>query len=118
MLSEPSERLEAIYKSQNINKLDYSYALFLSKFTDEYKELVQMTSALISSQLNQGHTCVYMKDFAEDGGRQLPGSSTIFSFPVLDEWVEKLKKANILGDENDNKPLILDKEGRLFFQKN
>ena len=117
MLSEPSERLEAIYKSQNISKLDYSYALFLSKFTDEYKELVQMTSALISSQLNQGHTCVYMKDFAEDGGSQLPGSSTIFSFPVLDEWVEKLKKANILGDENDNKPLILDKEGRLFFQK-
>lgn len=117
MLSEPSEQLEAIYKSQHISKLDYSYALFLSKFTDKYKELVQMTSALISFKLNQGHTCVYMKDFAEDGGRQLPGSSTIFSFHALDEWVEKLKKANILGDENDNKPLILDKEGRLFFQK-
>lgn len=117
MLSEPSEQLEAIYKSQHISKLDYSYALFLSKFTDEYKELVQMTSALISFKLNQGHTCVYMKDFADDEGRQLPGSSTIFSFHALDEWVEKLKKANILGDENDNKPLILDKEGRLFFQK-
>jgi len=83
-----------------------------------------MTSALISYCLGKGHTCVELKDFEKkefdfSEGGELNSSEELYhyKYPPLDEWIEILKKSNVLGMSEDNKLLIADNNGRLYFQK-
>ena len=122
MFSEiPDKNLEILYINDKITKLNYYYALFLSKLAYQHKDLVQLTSALMSYKLSEGHTCIKLSDiynneiFKDEKGNPL----TDFQFPEIDDWIRKLKETDLLGCDNDNnnKPFILYKKDRLYFQK-
>ncbi|MDY6820200.1 MAG: exodeoxyribonuclease V subunit alpha [Deferribacterota bacterium] len=120
MLSKATDILESAYTSKVIDKVEYICAIFLSKFIKssdvKTKEIVQMTSLLLSYHLNNGHTCVDMKDF-EGKKFSLQEDGLYYTYPQLEEWLYKLKQANILGENRDDRPLVLDSDNKLYFQK-
>ena len=130
MLTDASGSLKKLYEAGFIDKIGYYNALFVSKFykndngTSDDKELLKITSALINYCLDQGHTCVELKDFGGqdlnsfiENGNESKVNNIIYYFPHIEKWIEKLKNSGVVGLDNDREPLVLDEKGRLFFQK-
>lgn len=127
MIFETNEILKKIYENGYISRLGYYNAQFISKISENIdncsKELIQLTSALLSYYLDKGHTCIDLRDFEGKEFKLLEenlSNSDIcsgYKFPSRNEWLNILKKSNILGFFNEDKPLVMDKKERVFYQK-
>jgi exodeoxyribonuclease V alpha subunit len=125
LFTDASDNLKKLYDNGFIDKIGYYNALFVSKFCKENnKVLIQMSSALISYCLDKGHTCVELKDFEgqdlnsfKENENESKVNNILFHFPHIEEWIEKLKNSGVVGLLDNNKPLVIDGKGRLFFQK-
>ena len=97
--------------------IDLYIGNFLSSGVMKNKDDVQLAASLINRQLRDGHVCVRLPEFA--GALLNTGDTDRDSahFPRLSIWLQSLENAECVGRPGDFKPMILDDEHRLYFQR-
>lgn len=77
-----------------------------------------LASALLSYFVNEGHICIDLQGLA---GRELciDRDDTQFSFtcPALDQWIEGIRRSDIVGAPDEKRPLILTDTNRLYLNR-
>jgi exodeoxyribonuclease V alpha subunit len=102
--------------------LDRHFADFMVRLSpdldDGEKRRLWLASALASSSIGKGHVCLDLAavagltySLAEDG------EGTSIACPGLDEWVEGLRRAPVVGDPGRCTPLVLDGQYRLYLYR-
>jgi len=104
--------------AENIfSAFDLHIGEFLSSGVTKNKDDVRLAASLISRQLNDGHVCVRLSEFAGRGLGTGDNESDHVQFPRLSVWLQSLENAECVGRPGDFKPLILDDAHRLYFQR-
>jgi exodeoxyribonuclease V alpha subunit len=87
---------------------DHFFAQFLISKNGTSKESVYMAAALSSNVLREGHIWCDLSEFA--GKEYIPYTNpdSTKQFPKLDDWIQDLSTADVVGCSGDYKPLILE----------
>jgi exodeoxyribonuclease V alpha subunit len=75
-------------------------------------------AALASNAVSKGHICASLSDWAGKPVEHPQGTQTQGrQYPDLLAWVDRLKRAPVVGAPGEFKPLILDEKHRLYLQR-
>jgi len=97
--------------------IDTALADLLAGQVGEDGNFLFLAAALVSNHLQDGHICLDLNTVA---GRELSlddENKTKIICPPLKCWINKLKKFSCVGSPGEFKPLILDKENRMYLQR-
>jgi exodeoxyribonuclease V alpha subunit len=96
---------------------DLQMGKFLSAGESDNKKVLHLTAALLSRQVRDGHVCMNLREFAGRVLQTCSDQKDSILCPELSIWLEALKNANCVGCPGDFKPMILDDNHRLYFQR-
>ncbi|CAL1241572.1 exodeoxyribonuclease V subunit alpha [Candidatus Methylocalor cossyra] len=88
------------------------FAAYLCRLNGESDPAVIWATRLVCQAVAEGHVCLPLQDYA---GRQL-GDGTV-TLPPLAEWVERLRRSDLVGQPGEFAPLILDRGPRLYLAR-
>ncbi|MGM0608920.1 MAG: exodeoxyribonuclease V subunit alpha [Candidatus Muiribacteriota bacterium] len=97
-----------IKTSDDFELIDFHFGLFLQKFSEDFKQEAFLTGASLSRFSREGHTCIdriFLDNFIKKSG---------FDFQF--NWDNFFDKAEIIGSENQYKPVIFHNE-KIYLQK-
>ncbi len=94
--------------------LDVHFAGLMTRLNHEDAPELGLAAALVSSTTRQGHICL---DLRELGGKQLESDAEAFQCPNVTDWCRKLRASRVVGCPDEFKPLILDRESRLYLYR-
>jgi exodeoxyribonuclease V alpha subunit len=87
---------------------DHFFAQFLNSKNSTLKESVYLAAALSAYVLREGHIWCDLSEFAGIEFIPYTNPDIIQTFPQLDDWIQDLSTAEIVGCSGDYKPLILE----------
>ena len=108
--------IESLYQHDVFSDLDYFFARSTALAFNEKNPLVQVSCALVSKSLSEGHICL---DPASMAGSQKPVSETnplILKYPDIETWTQALKESSMVS-EGLHTPLVLDSAGKLYLAR-
>ncbi len=108
--------IESLYQHDVFSDLDYFFAGTMAIAFNEKNPLVQVSCALVSKSLSEGHICL---DPASMAGSQKPVSETnplILKYPDIETWTQALKESSMVS-EGLHTPLVLDSAGKLYLAR-
>jgi exodeoxyribonuclease V alpha subunit len=96
-----------------LRPIDWQFRKFL---IDRYcaDEVTALTGAIASALVEQGHSCLYIEDHAEECWRD--GDGEMHCLPPVDELLAAFRASGAVGKPGDKRPLVLD-GGRLYIYK-
>ena len=108
-------RLAKAVAAGNLREIDRQAALFLHRLAGRQRpdELLLVT-ALVSKAVGDGHICLPLESV--DGSVAFPPDAQ-YRFPDRQSLRDKLFSSGVVGNEEENYPLILDKADRLYFAR-
>ncbi|MFC1669413.1 exodeoxyribonuclease V subunit alpha [Spirochaetota bacterium] len=110
---------EDIYKYENFTELDRHFARFIERLSRDENPWLVMASMLVSNRTSRGDICI---DLNELGGKDISEiffeeDGMSFKLPDTAKWINELKGSSIVGKPGEFKPLILNKEGKLYLYR-
>ena len=108
------EDLNRLFASGMFSALDTHFAGLMMRLSEGDVPELSLAAALVSSHTRQGHICL---DLTEVGGKRLEGDPDGFQCPPVSDWCEKLLASSMVGRPGAFKPLILDREARLYLYR-
>jgi len=108
--------LDNLFEHHFFSNLDYFFARSMTRAFGEKEPIVQISCALVSKLLSEGHICL---DIKEMSGTVMPVSqidSNLVRFPDLNSWMKALEQSLIISD-TIRTPLVLDRDHKLYFSK-
>ena len=109
--------LNSLFHKGMLSPLDHHFAKFVAKLDGNNVPDLMLAAALVSSYTRDNHICV---DLTKIAGKPLIGGNdddeSIIS-PGLDEWLQSLRKASVVGKPGEYKPLVLDDGARLYLYR-
>jgi exodeoxyribonuclease V alpha subunit len=108
--------IESLYKHEVFSDLDYFFARSMALAFNETNPLVQVTCALVSKSLSEGHVCL---DLGSTAGTQKPLPETnalVLTYPDAEHWIQALKESSMVS-EDLHTPLVLDSAGKLYLAR-
>ncbi len=113
-----AEAVERLLGSAVFTELDRHFARFVERLSGATFPELALAAALVSQQRNAGHICV---DLAKFAGNVFPEESEFadiaVTLPKINMWERKLAASGIVGGPGEDRPLILDGQGRLYLQR-
>lgn len=111
------QHLNLLFNSGMLSPLDIHFASFVAKLDGSGVPDLMLAAALVSSYTRDGHICVDLNRLA---GKLLPGGKDgeeQVICPLLDDWLETLRKSSPVGEAGEYKPLVLDNSARLYLYR-
>ena len=110
--------LAAILESETFSPMDRHFAGLMQKYSGGNCPELVLAAALASQRLAEGHSCFSLdelagKDFPKSAGEKI----SRFKFPPRDEWEKVLRATPVVGQPQEDKPLILNGAGRLYLHR-
>jgi exodeoxyribonuclease V alpha subunit len=100
---------------ESFSTLDLHFADLMGKLAKPRSIELELAALLVSRQRAGGHICLPLREIA---GQPLPAVYRDLEVaPQADGWIKKLQGSNVVGEPGEFKPLILDKEGRLYLRR-
>ena len=104
---------------KGIQKYFADFMVSLSNnLSEREKYHLWLACGLLSYFVKKGHICIDLKEFAE---RELSidedGISISIKCPSLELWIDALKKADVVGNPDEIKPLILRHDKMLYLNR-
>jgi len=99
------------------SQIDIHFAKFVERLSGNENPEIFLAAALASRVTGNGDTCLDLATVTED---RIPVSTykrERMILPPLDIWRDKLAKSPVVGKPGDYRPLILDKEDRLYLYR-
>lgn len=101
----------------SFSPLDRRFAGFMTSLAGQNMPELFYASAILSHQVAQGHVCIDLNSWEL---RQIiaPGErSDFFTTPKLTDWRDRLAGCKVVGLPGEFKPLILDRQSRLYLYR-
>ncbi|MFH2058097.1 MAG: exodeoxyribonuclease V subunit alpha [Pseudomonadota bacterium] len=112
--------LDSIHEQGLFSSLDYFFAKSVSKTFNEKNAIVQVSVALASKALSQGHICLDLKEITGESANDNANRVDFFDIPVhvptLKNWIFALTRSPLVSDTIQT-PLVLDSDNRLYLSK-
>src|ERR1700722_6255280 len=100
---------------ETFSALDLHFAELIGKLSGVLCPELELAALLVSRQRTGGHICLPIRDIA---GQPLPAVYRGLEIaPEADDWIEKLRRTEVVGAPGEFKPLILDEQGRLYLRR-
>ncbi|HSY74872.1 MAG TPA: AAA family ATPase, partial [Dongiaceae bacterium] len=108
----------AILESEAFSPIDRHFARLMEKISGgDCPELV-LAAALVSRRLAEGHSCFNLDEFAGKTFPEAPiGKIPSLDCPLRGQWEKLLRATAVVGQPQEDKPLILDGAGRLYLHR-
>ncbi|MCP4582926.1 MAG: exodeoxyribonuclease V subunit alpha [candidate division Zixibacteria bacterium] len=108
--------LYQLKSSGDFSELDIHFARFISNLSDESRPELSLAAALISNRTQAGHICINLAAYS---GKLLSGDHNDENVicPELENWIDCLRASSVVGYPGDYRPLILDKQARLYLYR-
>ena len=110
--------LQEVLAGEGLNPIDRHFAKLMVRLAGADSPGLALAAALASRRLAEGHTCL---DLAEFAGKPWPrdgeGGGGAVMCPLREPWEKQLLETGLVGRPLENKPLILDKAGRLYLHR-
>ena len=100
-------------EEQVFSDIDLEFCRFLLRMDSGIGPEVLLAAGLTSYAYRQGNICISID---RQSTHPVITESAI-RYPEAENWINRLKKANVIGSPGDFKPLILDKANRLYLHK-
>ncbi len=115
------KRDNSLFTIEGFDWIDRYFASFICEAASSDKSELVIASLLVSYFTSRGHLCIdipfladkYLADISED----FYNISEQIKLPHKERWLNELIASRVVGSENDYKPLILDRQGRLYLYK-
>jgi exodeoxyribonuclease V alpha subunit len=108
--------LKNLFDRQFFSNLDYFFARSMTQIFEENDPIVQISCALVSKFLSEGHICLDIKGMSKTIQSLSETNNEFIKFPDLNVWINALQTSSIVSD-NIQTPLVLDSDHRLYFSK-
>ncbi|MFH5885829.1 exodeoxyribonuclease V subunit alpha [Halalkalibaculum sp. DA3122] len=115
-MTELMTQLAAARDRGELSEISYQFCLFLHRIDPECSDEMLLAGCLASQRVENGDVCVKLADEAETslfGNNSFDGVAT----PKLEDWVSRLKQSKSVGMPGEARPLILDRNHRLYLHK-
>ncbi|HEA68282.1 MAG TPA: exodeoxyribonuclease V subunit alpha [Desulfobacterales bacterium] len=99
------------------SQIDIHFAKFVERLSGNENPEIFLAAALVSRVTGNGDTCLDLATVTEDRLPAPPYKREQMILPPLDIWRDKLAKSPVVGKPGDYRPLILDKEDRLYLYR-
>ena len=100
--------------SGHLREIDRQAALFLHRLSGGEKPELLLATALASQAVGHGHICLVLESIA---GTEMFAPDTPCRVPDLSSLQETLLSSGVVGNDQANYPLVLDRAGRLYFAR-
>lgn len=97
--------------------MDIAFADLLAAQVGEGGNFLFLAAALVSKNLQDGHICLDLNTVAGDELSIDDENKSKIICPTLNYWVDTLKQFSCVGAPGEFKPLILDRDNRLYLQR-
>jgi exodeoxyribonuclease V alpha subunit len=121
MLTAPTlEELQSILSDPELfSSLDRHFAMFIGRLAKNHSLSASLAAALVSRNTGAGNICL---DLAEYAGKPLLLNSRetdrdAYVCPNLTDWTEILIQSKVVGQDEGDTPLVLDKSNRLYLRR-
>ncbi len=99
------------------SQMDIHFAKFFERLSGNENPEIFLAAALASRVTGNGDTCLDLATVTGDWLPAPPYKREQMILPPLDIWRDKLAKSPVVGKPGDYRPLILDKEDRLYLYR-
>ena len=121
MLSAPTlEELQSVISDPELfSSLDRHFAMFMGRLAKNHSFYAALAAALVSRNTGAGNICL---DLAEYAGKPMLLNSRetgrdAYICPRLPDWAELLIQSGVVGQDEGDTPLVLDKSNRLYLRR-
>lgn len=113
---------DILFEQQLLSDLDYHFASFINNLATNSSSELMLAAALTSAFTQKKHTCLDLKQLAEQSiikpeGEPLPEPFHQLQYPQLSLWLEALKSSGVIGCPGEKYPLIMDQDHRLYLYR-
>ncbi len=109
------DALAALRDAGHVSDLDVHLADVLARLARDGGPALLWAAALVSQRTGDGHVCA---DLAAAAGRPLvDGVAEAPVMPDLASWMAALRATAVVGGPDDDAPLVLDPQGRLYLRR-
>jgi exodeoxyribonuclease V alpha subunit len=102
----------SMLRQAGVSELACQFAAYIERIDNTGDELVPLTAGLLSEAVGQGHVCLNLLRMDA-----LYEKVMAFLPEHLDEWLTRLKQSNVVGEDGDYKPLIVNDKGMLYLYR-
>ncbi|RPI78578.1 MAG: exodeoxyribonuclease V subunit alpha [Desulfobacteraceae bacterium] len=113
--------LEDLIKQLNeqglLRPIDLHFARLMQRLSGQADPRISVAAALVSKERREGHICL---DLSKWDGRTFSAEKdqdVSITLPGLVEWTSVLRASSVVGEPGQYKPLILDRENRLYLYR-
>ncbi|MBU3915184.1 exodeoxyribonuclease V subunit alpha [bacterium] len=101
----------------DLSAFDVHFSQKLVELSSNNDSTILLNSIKLLSHLNsQGNICLVLDDFAgKSFNYRYQDRETVVKFPEIEEWVSVLINSNIVTDQQEHKPLLLDKNHQRLY---
>jgi exodeoxyribonuclease V alpha subunit len=102
----------SVLRQAGMSELACQFAMYIERVDKTGEQLIPLTAALLSEAVSQGHVCLNLNTisaFDDALTPLLPGQ--------LNDWVERLKNSNVVGEAGEYRPMIVDDKGLLYLYR-
>ncbi|MFH1081195.1 MAG: exodeoxyribonuclease V subunit alpha [Pseudomonadota bacterium] len=101
----------------SFSALDRHFARFLTSLSGQNTPELYYATALLSHHVAEGHVCLDLKTWERRRIIDCDEYRDVFTAPKLKDWRMKLLDCQAVGVPGEFKPLILDKQSRLYLYR-
>lgn len=117
-----SFNMETMLSAEWFNPIDRHLARELVSFAGKAEAetlwCLAYSSALLSREMANGHSCIKLRELAGTRYPESADAAEQVTCPELKPWVEALRRlSNVVGGPGERKPLILDEQEMLYLHR-
>lgn len=103
--------LVTVLRRAGLSELACQFAAYIQRQDISQDYVVALTAGLVSDAVSQGHVCLNLTQISSIAPelREL--------LPEPSEWQTRLTKSNVVGGQNDYRPLILTDDGLVYLYR-
>ncbi len=100
-----------LLRQAGFSELACQFTTYIQRHDASQDELIALTAGLVSDAVSQGHVCLNLKQ------ANVMYQNVSDLLPELSEWQSRLKNSNVIGADNDYRPLILTENGLVYLYR-
>ena len=111
------DAMKQLYEQGLLQAIDLHFARLMQRLSGQADPRISLAAALVSKERREGHICL---DLAKINSRTFSTENdhdVSFTWPELAEWTTLLRASPVVGEPGQYKPLILDRENRLYLYR-
>jgi len=105
------------YNNNMLTYIDLHFGRFINRLAESNDPEIFLAAALVSNAAGNGDVCLDLESFSRKAISEEDEESKLYQCPPLDSWLEKLRRAQVVGNPGQYRPMVLDGKNRLYLYR-